>query len=300
MALFGYNYNKTGKGVDQNAPSKKGIFLFFELFIRKIFKYVQFNLLYFVIISPIVLTIYSMFYGWLGQVLPVESEMTSPPVLELFGLAASYIPAQLQLPLLAISILLYGPFTAGLTYVLRNFAREEHAWTSDFFSKAFENWRQGLFFGLLDCLAVIIFFTNYNYGFLTGADTIGVGLFAVFLKYFTIILFVFYFMMRFYFYQLIVTTVLPIRAILKNAWIFLILGIGRNILATVAILLTTLIVFFVHPLIEIVGLLFLYFTFCGFIAVFTTYPIIKKYIIEPAKTSSEQNQPPEAPGEEHT
>ena len=44
-----------------------------------------------------------------------------------------------------------GPFTMGISRVLRNWARDEHAYAaSDYFAGAKENWRQGLLYGLIN------------------------------------------------------------------------------------------------------------------------------------------------------
>lgn len=44
-----------------------------------------------------------------------------------------------------------GPFTMGISRVLRNWARDEHAYAAgDYFAGAKENWRQGLLYGLIN------------------------------------------------------------------------------------------------------------------------------------------------------
>ena len=64
--------------------------------------------------------------------------------LKLFATLVNYVPSFLHAPAIVISILIYGPLTCGLIYIFRNYAREEHAFISDFFTKAKENWKQGL------------------------------------------------------------------------------------------------------------------------------------------------------------
>lgn len=282
MGLFSVNYNKPGKGVDPNAPEKNAFIVFFELIGRKFFSYVLLNLMYFVIISPIVIYFYSILYGWLASVSTIESETVLSILLELFRVIVSVVPTFLHLPLLVLSLLLYGPFTAGLTYILRNFARQEHAWISDFFHKSLENLGQGILVGIIDILAAVILWTNFNYAGLTGADTTGATLFGVFLRYFTIVLFVFYFFMRNYIYQMIVTIRLPFLRIVKNAFLFAILGLGRNLIAGIGIALSVLVIMFLHPLLELLAVPLIGFSFCGFLAVFTTYPIVAKYVVKPA------------------
>lgn len=283
MALFGYNYNRPGKGVDPNAPKKTGFFLFWELLGRKIFSYILINLIYFVLVSPIVMYLYFAFYGWLVSIGTINTETVLSVVLELFRVIATFVPSALHIPLLVLSLLLYGPFTCGMTYILRNFAREEHAWVSDLFRKSFDNVKQGLFFGVLDILATAVLIINFNYSTLIGADSTAMTLFGVFLRYFSIVLYVLYFFMRYYFYQMVVTANLKISAILKNGWLFAILGLGRNIIATIAIVLSAALMMFIHPIVELITVPLIGFSFCGLIAVFTTYPIIEKYIVKPVR-----------------
>ena len=51
MGLFN-NYLKEGPGIDVNAPKKKGIFLFFEIFGRKFIDLIKTNSLYFLVSLP--------------------------------------------------------------------------------------------------------------------------------------------------------------------------------------------------------------------------------------------------------
>ena len=68
----------------------------------------------------------------------------------------NYLPAPVTNVLLVLSVLTYGPCRAGMTYVLRNFACEQHAWISDIWDKAKENWKQGMLFGVLDMLVLFV------------------------------------------------------------------------------------------------------------------------------------------------
>lgn len=53
--FFGlFDYSKPGKGVDKDAPQKKRIFLFFELYFRKFWKLCALNLLYVLFCIPVV------------------------------------------------------------------------------------------------------------------------------------------------------------------------------------------------------------------------------------------------------
>ena len=51
MGLF-FNYNKTGSGVDKNAPEKSRIVVFFEILLRHFWKIMEVNMLYSVFLLP--------------------------------------------------------------------------------------------------------------------------------------------------------------------------------------------------------------------------------------------------------
>ena len=88
--------------------------------------------------------------------------------------------------------------------------------------------------------------------------------------------------MRHYFYMIAVTVNLSCFAILKNSWYFVVLGFWRNLWAGFVCLLALVVCFFTLPLISLVTLPFLFYSFTGFAVVFTCYPVVKKYIIVPA------------------
>lgn len=53
--FFGlFDYSKPGRGVDKNAPEKKRIFFFFELYFRKFWKLVTLNLIFVLFCIPVV------------------------------------------------------------------------------------------------------------------------------------------------------------------------------------------------------------------------------------------------------
>ena len=58
-------------------------------------------------------------------------------------------------------MLIAGPATAGTTYVIRNWARDEHAWIwSDFKDAWKQNWKESLLIMLINGLAMIVFYVN--------------------------------------------------------------------------------------------------------------------------------------------
>ena len=61
------------------------------------------------------------------------------------------------------------------------------------------------------------------------------------------------------------------------------LGLWRNIIAVLSIAAVLIVAVFLHPLVELVAVPLLVFSLSGFAAVYTTYPITDKYIVQPAK-----------------
>ena len=84
MGIFNSNYSKPGPGVDKNAPPKKGLNLFYEIFFRKFWDIIKLNLLYaltllptfaiLVILSGTITNSFSEAYGGIiAQVLGMEA-----------------------------------------------------------------------------------------------------------------------------------------------------------------------------------------------------------------------------------
>ena len=105
-------------------------------------------------------------------------------------------------------------------------------------------------------------------------------------------LLILYFFMRFYIYHLLITFELSIMKILKNALIFVTLGIKRNIMAALGmLLLTALVVVLVALFTYMFGLnmipiplmlaLFFYTGATAFMSSYAAYPIIDRYMIAP-------------------
>ena len=294
MGLFSSDrYFKPGKGVEKDAPQKKALFRFFELYFRKFWKYVLVNLIYMAVLLPILFYIYASVYGVLYYFFldlgftPEQVERIWTPMLHMTTAYYSRLPLAVTNTLMILSALAYGPCRAGVTYVLRNFYQEKHAWISDIWDKAKENWKQGLFFGLLDVLVFFLAFFNMSYdpeGGLTLPLTIS--------KYLTVLAVVLYCFMRRYIFLMIVTVHLNIRSVLKNAWLLMMIGIFRNVggclLNLVLWLICYALVLLVHPLFEV--LLLMMFSLTNLINVFSAYPLIQKYMIDPISELSDEQR----------
>ena len=142
LGLFG-NYDKPGPGVDKDEPKKAAPVRFFEILWRKLSKLVQLNLTFMI---PFIVVIALMVGVFL---LPVPHFLYAT---SFFGVLDLYILYAVTLPLILLS-----PFTCGLAYVTRNFAREEHAFVwSDFWDAVKNNWKPALLNGVIVYLAYVI------------------------------------------------------------------------------------------------------------------------------------------------
>ena len=290
MSLFRPYIYKNRPDLLDNAPVKKGFFRFFELYFRKFWRFLTMNLWYFLITLPMVLYVFYTLNGYFADRL----EDIGEGVMLLSGVAFianvfSFVPRVLNVPLLVVSLLAYGPITMGFTYILRNFAREEHAWMSDFWSRAWSNLRQGLFFGIADILIVCLCVSGMFGGLAEEGKNVSYALSVIRSVVCGIALVVWLFM-RHYTYLMAVTVNLSVFHILKNAWLFVVLGFGRNVLSSAVTLACMVVTFLLAPLLTIIFLPLFFWSFSWFCTVFTCYPIVKKYISVPALEAQTQEE----------
>ena len=277
--FFGlFNYAKPGKGVSKDAPEKKRFFLFFELYFRKFWKLMLLNFMYAVITFPFV----SAFVIWVCSAFGLDATLFADDMtMYIFTMTVFGLPANLGYVLVALSAILMGPATAAATYVWRQFAREEHSWVwGDFWERLRSNFKQGLAVGIIDIL-VWVSFVLYMSLDLTGSSTLGQYLFVF--RYVAIVIFIVYTVMRFYIYLIMVTFDMSVVSILRNSWIFSVLGIVRNlctILFSCLVIAATL--FVPIPL-----MLTLTYSLVGFITTFNAYPVVEKYMLKPRRQNED-------------
>lgn len=196
----------------------------------------------------------------------------------------------------AVLVLTFGWQNIGATYILRGIVRGDPVFPfSDYLYAVKRNWKQGFFLGLID--AAILFFLGFDFMFFynqTGTFKMDVMYFAVFA------ISIIYFVMRFYIYLLQITFNLNIRKIFKNALIFSVLGVKRNLMGILGIVvLTAIAVAFIALFAALLGgniaipliLPFLYYlAFTAFMAAYVAYPIIDRYMIAPYVDQAEDDE----------
>lgn len=275
LGLFG-NYDKPGPGVNKDDPPKAAPVQFFEILLRKFSKLVQVNLIF---LLPTIATAFLMFLVFLSPthfIIFIGS-------LQLDGWVTFIVPAPL---------VLLSPFTAGLTFITRNFSREEHAFIwSDFWDAVKGNWKYFLLNGLICYLMYVILGFSVMYYFNMAASE---WLYYIPCWMCVIVAVVFLFA-QYYLPVMFITFDLKFTHAYKNALIFTVAGFGRNILLT-AILAGLLILLFCVPLMNITLLVLLLltililFSFISYLINFTVYPVIDRYLIQPYNKMQEEKE----------
>ncbi|MBQ3038800.1 MAG: DUF624 domain-containing protein [Clostridia bacterium] len=231
MGLF--NYSKPGPGIEKDAPKKKGVFLFFEIFFRKFWKLCQVTMLHFICSLPIM--IINFFLLTPGIVSFLSSVSANDPVFT-SNVVAQYTTAMSVFIILTLLVFCgSGPASAGSAYIHRCFAREEHAWIwSDFFNKMKENFKQGMLVAVADIavinLGLVAMRFYYNYFLQTGNDLWFILLFVLLIF---LVIFVF---SNFYIYQLMVTFESGIVNLFKNSFIMALATMPVNIILSLIII----------------------------------------------------------------
>ncbi len=272
-------FSNTKASSNDEPRKKRAFFRYFELLYRKFKTLVLLNLMYTACIFPLVCGFIYLVCSFFN--IPAQA------VEDIFFLRAGLWVINALTPpifvvLLTISAIVYGPLTAGLTYASRNLADEKHVWVTDLFTRCKSNFKQGLALGILDIVALLCFlmYLASDFSALEGASII----FYKSIKIVAITAFVIYFCMRFYTYTMCVTFELKLKDILKNSLIFCVLGFFKNLVALLIIFVITL-SFTSTPRIDVVLIATLFFSLCRFSVSFSTYGIIKKYMLEQIEKS---------------
>ena len=296
-----FDMNRDGKGVEKVEEGPKNFVNFFKLCFRKFSRLLSVNLILIFLVLPIIICIAIYIMG------PTTASSGSPLFPTLYG--ASFMSdsptADIQMALNSIqlavpvhnsyvyyviaAIAVVYVFTFGWqnvagTYLARSLVRGDPVFViSDFFYAIKKNWRQGLIVGLLDCLCIAVLAVDFMYFYYqTGSFRLDL-MYAV-----TVALIFIYYTMRFYIYMQMITFDISIWKMIKNSLIFTALGIKRNLLAILGIVVlaavNVILALLLFPLKIILPLILPLFYFIGtvfFIKAYAAYPVIEKYMIDP-------------------
>ena len=304
-----FDLNRDGKGVYEEESRKPNLKFFFILLWRKMVQLLQLNLMMLFQVLPILGIILINIFGAktsnvsdavYAPLYGISKIVDSPALLNKLDLVSRQIEAPLVTPIMILGMAVLALFlfvtfgwqNVGAAYVLRGLFRGEPVFVfSDYFYAIKKNLKQGLIVGMLDfiCCSVL---TVDIYFFLTSASSIGIDIMLGIMVAVAII----YIFMRFYIYQLLITFDMKIFKIIKNSLIFSILGIFRNLVAAVGMVLFIgihiLLIIWLLPMgitIPLVLPLVYIISIIAFMSVYAAYPVIDKYLIKPyeAENSAE-------------
>jgi uncharacterized membrane protein YesL len=197
-------------------------------------------------------------------------------------------------------LILLSPFCAGLTFVTRNYAREEHAFIfSDFVDAVKNNWKPFLVNGILVYVFTNIMIVAISYYHNLSSQNI-IGTIATVL---CIVISYIVLCSQYYVPVMIVTFDLKLTQILKNSLIFAIIGLLPNFITTLLLALLVVLYFvsIIMPLTIIIMVcftIFLVFAYCSFLINFAVYPLVDKMMIQPYLKMQKENKKDESEDEE--
>ena len=305
-----FDMNKDGKGVYEEESRKPTLGFFFKLLCRKFTQLVRLNLIFLIQIIPIIAFVYVYFAGYKT---PTATEILYAPLYGISQIApSSGLSALLDMqaiqmgipvlpPAIVIVLLCLGAFLAvtfgwinvGTTYVLRGLFRGDPVFIiSDFFYAIKRNFKQAFVVGLIDFVFISVLAVDFIFFYSrTGSYLNDVMYFMIFA------IAIIYLVMRFYIYHLLITFDLSTMKILKNSLIFTILGVKRNLMAILGIVVlialhVLLIIMFISIGISIPMILpfFYIMAMLGFITTYAAFPVIDKYMIAPYANKSEAEE----------
>lgn len=273
-----YYYGKSGKGDyrKEDLPRTRWQ-LFWEMLRVRIAGLIRLNLVYMLAWLPTIIVLMigsmSLLYGipYDGEIDAADpaavveqgempSEEADPAHIEAWDPAevAGTIQSVTLLTLLLLipCITITGPFTAGLSYVTRNWARDEHAFAfSDFMDAVKANWKPSLVISFITSLMPVVIYLCWTYyGQLANQNA-----FMVLPQTITVMIGLIWSLAVTYTYPMIVTYRMRLRDVLRNSFLLAIgrlpMSVGIRLLHCVPLLLAALIAFItVHTPWVILGL----------------------------------------------
>lgn len=260
MSVFSNDFESRGSGIAKNAPRKKGIRLFFEIFFRKFWKLIEVNMLYFVFFIPVFLVLASLAF--------------------IKNTVLSLVCAGIFLVLFVVCI---GPATAGITKIMRNYVLEKHSFiVSDFFKGFRANFKKASLVGFVDCLIILSVYASFIvYPVL--AEQAGTKMMYIPMVI-TLSLAIVVTMMNYYIFLMMIATNLSFMNLVKNSFALAFVALKQNvitfIITAVAVAGMFLLYVYMRPLFLML-IPFVPMAFLNFVACFNSYPVIQKFVINP-------------------
>lgn len=270
LGLFSKDYESAGVGIPKNAPKKKGIKLFFEIFGRKFWKLFEVNMLYSIFFIPLALI---------------------PAIISFIN--NSTVALILILVMILAFAILIGPATAGMTKIMRNYVLEKNSFIIRDFFKAFKsNFKNSSIIGFLDCLIIVSVWAGYNV-YPALANQMDSKLMYIPMVI-SLSLGIMVLMMNFYAFLMIIATDLSLKNLIKNSFALAFVELKKSFLTLVIFVAVLAVMFFLILYVNIAFAFILPFfpaAFLSFVCCFNSYPVIQKYVINPYYTSKGEINP---------
>ena len=291
-----YLYGKSGKGdyTKDDLPTTRGQ-LFREMLRVRLSGLTRLNLLYMLAWLPAMIVIayhLILVFTVLGDMASANILLEEGTLLKAdFDLQMAQSLEQIKsivmfaLLMLIPAMTITGPFTPGLCFVTRNWARDEHAFIfSDFKDAVKENWKHGLLTGFITGLVPVIVYVCWEfYGSLASTN----GMLYVIPQMLTLLVGIVWMLSLIFTYPLMVSYKLTYPQLIRNSFLLTLGRLPQTVLFKLITLVPTIIgvvvAFFTVYYIWVVVILFLYymllgFAFSRFVSASFTNAVFDKYI----------------------
>lgn len=188
--------------------------------------------------------------------------------------------------LTALVVFTFGIVNTATAYIMRNLVKGESiTFISDIKYCVKRNFKQAFVIGIFDLALLLLVVYDILFFYTMAANAMGSFLFGMML-----VIGMMYMMMRPYMYIMVVTFDLKITKIIKNAFLFILIGFKRNIVAFLACVavwaIDYLIMMVIFPVGIILPVLFLV-SLTTFMGIYAAYPKIKEVMIDPYYVSDD-------------
>lgn len=274
-----FYYGKSGKGdyTPENLPTNRWQ-LFWEMLRVRLSALVRLNLMY---VVPWLPTMIVLMIGALSFLTSLNNMVDSGEMIAVGELLGGVVAPTLLLLVPCITIT--GPFTSGVCYVTRNWARDEHAFIwSDFKDAVKENWKQSLVISFITSLVPLMLYVCWNfYGAMANSNA-----FMVVPQVLTMMIGLMWCLGVTYFHPLIVSYKLHMRDVMRNGLLLAVarlpMSIGLRLLHALPMIIGVVLMLFVSPMYCMLGLFAYYlligFSLSRFVTASYTNAVFDKYI----------------------
>lgn len=186
-----------------------------------------------------------------------------------------------------IPIITFGPATAAMTKVCRNWSQERNAFVwADYWDAFKKNFKQSFVMGIIDLICIVGFSIAIpSYSAWAKQTTWMYAPLVICLSCCIV-----FFMMHYYIYLMIVSTNLSLGKILKNSFFLVSLGVKNSLWTLVVWIVVGCFLVFFFP-VTLFIMPFWPFSFICFVGAFNCYPVIRKYVIQPYYDARGEDNP---------